>query len=203
MFSPNQISPSETPIPASLRVFPYPPTYHPFGPWNSCTLGHQTPSGKRASPPNDVQKGHPLPHMQQALWVPPCVFFCWWSSPRELQGFWPVSIVAPSMGLQTPSASSVSSRGPPSGTPWLSLMGGCEHLPLYLSGSGRASQERAIQGSCQEALTSISDSVCIGGCIWDGSPGEPVSEWPSFSLCSTLCLHISYNEYFVHSSKQH
>jgi hypothetical protein len=40
--------------------------------------------------------------MQPELWVPPCVFFGWWSSPWELQGIWPVDTVAPPMGLQPP-----------------------------------------------------------------------------------------------------
>jgi hypothetical protein len=31
----------------------------------------------------------------------------------------------------------------------LSPIVGCEYLALYLSGSGRASQETAISGSCQ------------------------------------------------------
>jgi hypothetical protein len=42
--------------------------------------------------------------MQQELQVPPCVFFDWWFSPRELWGYWLVHIVVPPMGLQTPSA---------------------------------------------------------------------------------------------------
>ena len=33
----------------------------------------------------------------------------------------------------------------------LSPVVGCEHLPLYLSSSGRASQETAISGPCQQA----------------------------------------------------
>jgi hypothetical protein len=37
----------------------------------------------------------------------------------ELQGFWPVDTVAPSMGLQTPSVPSVPSPTSPSGTPSL------------------------------------------------------------------------------------
>jgi hypothetical protein len=41
----------------------------------------------------------------------------------------------------------------------LSLMAGCEHLPLYLSGSRRASQETAISGSCQQALLGIRNIV--------------------------------------------
>jgi hypothetical protein len=31
-------------------------------------------------------------------------------------------------------------------------MVGCEHPPLYFSGTGRASQETAISGSCREEL---------------------------------------------------
>jgi hypothetical protein len=38
-------------------------------------------------------------------------------------------------------------------------MVGCEHLPLYLSGSGKASQETAISGSCQQALLGICNSA--------------------------------------------
>ena len=57
-----------------------------------------------------------------------------------------VDIVLP-MSLQTPQLlqsflnSSIED-------PVLSPMVGCEHPPLYLSGSGRASQETAVSGSC-------------------------------------------------------
>ena len=47
------------------------------------------------------------------------------------------------------------------GSPRLSLMVGCEHLPLYMSGSGRASQETAISGFCQHALLGIHNSICV------------------------------------------
>jgi hypothetical protein len=57
------------------------PSSCPVG--HSPTLGHWTPSGPRASPPPDVQQSH---HMWSAPWVTPCVFLCWWSSPRELWG---------------------------------------------------------------------------------------------------------------------
>ena len=57
---------------------------------------------------------------------------------------WPVVTIAPSMGLQTPSAFSVPSPTPSSGTPEFSPMVDCEHPPLCLSGFGRASQEPAI-----------------------------------------------------------
>jgi len=40
-------------------------------------------------------------------------------------------------------------------------MVGCEHPPLYWSGSGRASQETVISGSCQQVLLCISNSVWV------------------------------------------
>ena len=58
------------------------------------------------------------------------------------------------------------------GDPVLSPMDGCEHPLLYLSGTGRASQETAISGSCQQASTIVSG---FGDCIWDGSPGGTVT----------------------------
>ena len=122
MFSPFQVSSLETPYPilpppASMRVFHHPPTPI-LPPRYSPILGHQTPSSPRASPPTDVQQFH-LSHMWPAPRVAPCVFFGWWSSPQELQGVWPVDTVAPSMGLQTPSAPPVPSPTPLSGPPSL------------------------------------------------------------------------------------
>jgi hypothetical protein len=49
------------------------------------------------------------------------------------------------------------------GDPVLSPMVGCLHLPLYLSGSGRASQQTAISDSCQQALVGIHNSVTVWG----------------------------------------
>ena len=40
-----------------------------------------------------------------------------------------------------------------------SPMVGCEHLHLYLSGSGRASQESAISDCYEKALLGINNSV--------------------------------------------
>jgi hypothetical protein len=48
------------------------------------------------------------------------------------------------------------------GDPMLSLMVGCMYPPLYLSGSGRASQETAISRSCQQALLGKHNSVQWG-----------------------------------------
>jgi hypothetical protein len=38
---------------------------------------------------------------------------------------------------------------------------GCEHPPLYLSGSGRTFQETVISGSCQQALPDIHNSIRV------------------------------------------
>jgi hypothetical protein len=43
----------------------------------------------------------------------------------------------------------------------LSPMAGCEHPLLYLSCTGRASQETAISGSCQQALVGIHNIMCL------------------------------------------
>jgi hypothetical protein len=43
----------------------------------------------------------------------------------------------------------------------LSLVVGWEHPPLYLSGTGRVSQERTISGSRQQALVGIHNSVWV------------------------------------------
>ena len=61
---------------------------------------------------------------------------------------WLLDIIVLAVGLQTPSAPSVLSLTPPLGIPMLNPMVGCEHMPLYLSGSGRVSREMTISGSC-------------------------------------------------------
>jgi hypothetical protein len=48
----------------------------------------------------------------------------------------------------------------------LSPKDGCEHPFLYLSGTVRASQERAISGSCQQTLVGI--HKCLGLVIVNG-----------------------------------
>jgi hypothetical protein len=51
--------------------------------------------------------------MQLDPWVSPCVLFGWWFSPWENWSVWLVDIVVLSMGLQTPSPTSVLSLIPP------------------------------------------------------------------------------------------
>ena len=166
MFFPFQVSTQKPLIPSplllhlwgcSLTQLPTPV----FLPWHSPILGHPTPSGSRTSPPTDVQQGPPLVNMFPEPWVSPCLHFGGWYSPQKLQEVWLVDTVALSMGLQTPSASSVPSPTPPLGKPTLSPMVRCEHPSLYLSGSGQASQETAISGFHEQALPGIHSNILV------------------------------------------
>jgi hypothetical protein len=76
-----------------------------------------------------------------------------------------VAIVVHSLGLQTPSASSVLTLTPPFGSLCSVLwMVGCLHPHLFWSSSSRASQgEAAYIGSCQQVLLGISNSVWVWG----------------------------------------
>ena len=109
-FLPFQVSPSETPIPCLLllSLWECSSTHSPtpvFLPWHSPTLGHQTPSGSRASPPIDVQQGHCLSHMRPEPWVSPCISFGWWSSPGSSSEAWLVDTFALPTGLLNPFSS--------------------------------------------------------------------------------------------------
>jgi hypothetical protein len=53
----------------------------------------------------------------------------------------------------------------------------CEHPLLYLPGTGIASQESAISGSCQQNLAGICNSVCFWWLIMVWIPG-----WGSLCL---------------------
>ena len=60
-------------------------------------------------------------------------------------------------------------QGPLHSVQWLTVS-----IPLlYLSGSGKASQEAAISDFPASKIVSR-----FGDCIWDGSPGGAVSGWP-------------------------
>ena len=75
------------------------------------------------------------------------------------------------------------------GDPMLYPMDDCEHPLLYLPGTGRASQETAISGSCQQALLGICLVSGFDGCLWDGSPGGTVFGWLFLkALLQTLSL---------------
>jgi hypothetical protein len=79
----------------------------------------------------------------------------------------------------------------------------CEHQLQYLSGTGRASQETAISGSCQQALVGIHNSVGIWWLFMGIDPQvEQSMGGHSFSLYFTLCLCNSFHRYFVSPSKK-
>jgi hypothetical protein len=151
-----------TPSPLPLLTNPPTPTSWP---WHSPTLELRAFTGPRASPPIDDRLGHLLLLMQLEPWVPPCMLFGWWFSPKELRGYWLVHIVVLPMGLQTPSAPWVLSLGTSLGDSVLCSMEGCDHPFLYLSGTCRASQETAISGSCQQMWGKVF-IVKEEGCRW-------------------------------------
>jgi hypothetical protein len=70
---------SHSPPPASVRVFPHLPTNSQLPTLAFTYKGHQIPSDSRATPPTDLQQGHPLPHIRPEPRVPACVLFPWWS----------------------------------------------------------------------------------------------------------------------------
>ena len=69
------------------------------------------------------------------------------------------------------------------GDPVLSSMVDCKHLPLYLSGSGRASQKTAISGSCQQALLGICNNMWVW-CLYVGCIPGWGSLWMAFPSVS-------------------
>jgi hypothetical protein len=79
------------------------------------------------------------------------------------------------------------------GIPVLSPMVGCESLPLYLSGSGRASQETAITRSCQQALLGIHNSVWMW-CLYIWWIHRWGHLWMAFPLVSA-----PHFEYFLYT----
>jgi hypothetical protein len=120
------------------------PTHSHFLAWHSPVLGHIKFARPRASLPNDGRLGHLLLHMQletQALGVL-VSSYCYST----------YSVVDPFSSLGTFSSSSI-------GGPVFHPMDDCEHPLLYFPGTGIASQETAMSGSCQQNLAGICNSV--------------------------------------------
>jgi hypothetical protein len=100
-------------LPYSLPPPPaHQPTHSHSWSWHSLILGHRAFTGTRASPPTDDRLSHPLLHRKLEPQAPPCVFFDWWFSSKELWGYSLVNIDVPSMGLQYASAPWVLSLAP-------------------------------------------------------------------------------------------
>ena len=133
---------SSYPLPALLPNQPTPASW----PWHSPVLGHIIFARPRDSPPSDGRLGHLLLHMQletRAQGVPFTSYSC--SSYR---------VTDPFSSLGTFSSSSI-------GVPVFQPIDDCEHPLLYLPGTGIASQETAISGSCWQNLSGICNSVCV------------------------------------------
>jgi hypothetical protein len=140
--------------------------------------------------------------MQLEQGVPPCFFFDWRFSARELWGCWLVHIVVPPRGLQIPSAPWVLSLA-------LSLATLCSFGRMTVNihfcicqALAESLRRQLYQAPVRKILLASAIVSGFGGCIWDGSPGGAVSECHSFSLCSTLCLCNSFHGYFVPPSKK-
>ena len=142
----------------------------------------------RASPPIDGQLGHPLLHIQlgtQALGrraeVVLVSSYC--SSYR---------VADPFSSLGTFSSSFI-------GDPVLHPMDGCEHPLLYLSGTGRTSQETALSGSCQQALVGIHNSVWVWWLFMEWIPrwGSVWMVIPSFSALNFVYVTTSMDILFL------
>jgi hypothetical protein len=132
-----------SPLYPTLFSYPLTPTSWP---WCSPVLGHIKFARPRGSLPNDGQLCHLLLHMQletRALWVLVSSYCC--STYR---------VADPFSSLGTFSSSSI-------GDPEFHRIDNCEHLLLYLPGTGKASQETAISGFFQQNLAGICNSVCI------------------------------------------
>ena len=84
------------------------------------------------------------------------------------------------------------------------LIDDCEHPLLYLLGTGIASKETAISGSCQQNLVGIYNSDLGLVVVYYGVDSQvgQSQDGPSFSLSSELCLCNSIHGYSVLPSKK-
>jgi hypothetical protein len=176
MVSPFLVSPQKIPYP-----LPPPPalqpTYSHSWSWNSPILGHRTFTGSRASPLIDDQLGHPLLHIQLEPQVPPCVFFDWWFSSKELSGYWLVHIDVPPMGLQTSSVPWVLSLAPSLGT-LCSIQWMIVSINFCICQALTEPLRRQLYQPPVSKLLLVSAIVSeFGGCLWDGSPSGAISGW--------------------------
>ena len=100
----------------------------------------------KASPPTDGWLGHPLLHTQLETWDLEVLVSSYCCSSYK--------VADPFSSLDTFSSSLI-------GSPVFHPIDDCEHQLLYLPGTGIASQEIAISGSCQQNLASICNSVWV------------------------------------------
>jgi hypothetical protein len=129
-------------------LLPNPPILASW-PWHSPVLEHIILARPRASHPTDGQLGHLLLHMQLET--------------RALGWGGVVVLVSSYCSFSYRDADPFSSLGTFSssfiGGPVFHPIDDCEHPLLYLLGTGLASQETAISGSCQQNFAGICNSV--------------------------------------------
>jgi hypothetical protein len=186
MVSPFLVFPLKPHCPTHFLLLSNPPTHDSLS-WHSPILGHQAFSGSKASPPINVQQGHPLLHMEVEPWVPKCG----WSlvGPWELLEYWLVHIVVPSMGLQFHSAPCVLSVASPLRTlcsfQWLAetiCLCICQALAEHL-------RRQLYQAPVSKHLLASTIESRYGNCIGDGSLVGTTSGWYFLlSLFHTLSL---------------
>jgi len=183
------VSPPKIPYP--LPLFTNLPT-PAFWSWHSPRLGRTAFTGPRAFPPIDDLLGHPLLHMQLEPWIPPCVFFDWWFSPRKLWGYLLVHIIVPHIGMQTPSA------------PWVHW-GPCVLSNGWLWASTSVFVRHWQSLSQDSYISLLPTSSCwhpqcclVLVVVYGMNPQVGQSlDGHFFSLCSELCLCNSFHGYFV------
>ena len=155
MLSPFLVSPPKIPYPLPPPPAPQ-PTHSGFLALASPILGHRIFRRPRASPPIDDWLGHPLLHMQLETWALGVLVSSYCCSTYR--------VADPFSSLGTFSSSSI-------GGPVFHPIDDCEHPLLYLPGTGIASQERAISGSCQQNLSGIFNSVWVWWLYMGWIPG--------------------------------
>jgi hypothetical protein len=148
------------------------PTYSCFPSLAFPCMGNMIFTRPRASPPIDGLLGHPLLHMQleTQLWVVLVSSYCC-SSYR---------VADPFSSLGTFSSSFIWG-------PVFHPMDDCEHPLLYLSGTGIASQEEAISGSCQQNLSDINNSVWTWWLYVGWKPG-----WGSLRMVLSIVSAMNF-----------
>jgi hypothetical protein len=177
MLSPFLVSPlKKSPSPSPTHSAPQTTHSHSQS-WHSPILGHRTFTGPRASPPIDDRLGLPLLHIQLEPHVPPCDFFDWWFSSKELWGYGLVHIDVPPMGLQTPSYPWVLSLAPSLGT-LCSIQWMIVSINFCVGQALVEPLKRQLYQTPVSKILLASDVVSgFGVCLWDGSPSGTGSGW--------------------------
>jgi hypothetical protein len=151
----------ESPLYPPATLLPYPPTPISWA-WHSPVLGHI----KFARPRGLSCQWEPIRSSSVTYAAGDT------SSGVLASSYWisTYRVADPFSSLGTFSSSSI-------GVPVFHLINDYEHLLLYLTGTGIASQKRAISASCQQNLSGICNSVWVWWLYKGWIPGRAVSGW--------------------------